>query len=406
MNSEQAILKEVERYVDEDIYDYALMLDGHWGSGKTYFIKEVLNKELNKIKIRGINNRVRYYSVCGVETLAEFKETMIYDLLERKMDQVEESFKKDIIDKESKYKRIDDDEESDKKGPIEKVLESEGKLARDIIEEQHAERRKHLESLKETRAFQMGVDICGKMITGFLKSKVPFLNAVDAEDYLSDVEELKDYVFIIDDVERCDFSIPAFFGFINEMVEHVHAKVIIVVNEDALINRLKGRLYSGEYTDYLGIREKLVGTVIKYTNDEAAVLDKLICKNIDENSKFRKIAHDHISDFCALMDKNNHHSLRTFQFFMSRIKSIEKQHKDSVMMAGNADNEADICEETIEKMVLELFDICVKFRKTFTTPGEEQADETLCFKSLKNYVENGILDVEKLKEEMRNVQRM
>ena len=402
MNSEQVMMKEIERYVNDDTYNYAFMLDGDWGSGKTYFIKEVLNKELNEIKIRGINNRVRYYSACGVETLAEFKETMIYDLLERKVDQMHEVITQDIIEKESRYTSSGDDDTSEKRGPVEQVLESERKLAKDIIEEQHEERRERFESLRATRAFRVGVDVGGKMITGMLKSKVPFLGAVDAGDYLSDVEELQDYVFIIDDIERCSFSVPALLGFINEIVEHVHAKVILVVNEKALLIRLKERRYSGDYMDYLGIREKLVGTVIKYINDEPAVLEKLICKNLGEDSMFRKSALDRIPDFCALMDKNNHHSLRTFQFFLSRIKSIEEQFKDSGMMSGNADKEAKVRKETINEMVLELFDICLKFRKKFISQEEEKADETVCFKSLKDYIENGILDVERLKDEMKN----
>ena len=32
-------------YVDESIYNYAVMIDGEWGCGKTYFIKECLCPE-------------------------------------------------------------------------------------------------------------------------------------------------------------------------------------------------------------------------------------------------------------------------------------------------------------------------------------------------------------------------
>ena len=39
--SEETILKEIMYYIDTDFYNYAVMIDGAWGSGKTYFVKHV-----------------------------------------------------------------------------------------------------------------------------------------------------------------------------------------------------------------------------------------------------------------------------------------------------------------------------------------------------------------------------
>ena len=40
------IVKEIVNYVDETLYNYAVMIDGPWGCGKTYFIQERLYKAL------------------------------------------------------------------------------------------------------------------------------------------------------------------------------------------------------------------------------------------------------------------------------------------------------------------------------------------------------------------------
>ena len=42
------IVKEIINYVDETLYNYAIMIDGEWGCGKTYFVKEKLCKELEE----------------------------------------------------------------------------------------------------------------------------------------------------------------------------------------------------------------------------------------------------------------------------------------------------------------------------------------------------------------------
>ena len=398
MEYEQMIMEEVKRYLSDDTYDYALLIDGDWGSGKTYFVKEILNRELNAVEHNGGSNRVRYYSACGVETLSEFKETMIYDLLERKVGQVTEGVSRDAAGKESALQITAEEKDEARTGPLEKVIETKKKAGKDILAEQKEERKKRISSIKSSRAFRIGVDIGGKMITGLLKSKVPLLNAVDARDYLPDVEGLQDYVFVIDDIERCSFSIPGLLGFINEMVEHVHAKVILVINEDAFLKRQKENRPVKEYSDYLGIKEKLVGTVIRYKSDNPSVFEKLIRSNLEEGSFFRESALKHIGDFCAMVKEIHHRSLRTFQFFLSRLKNIEDKMTESEKICGIMDSEAG--ENTADKLVLELFEMCLDYRENFALATPQPAEKEYKFPSLAYYVERGILDINRLEQEI------
>ena len=45
--TEKTIINTVMDYIEENIYNYAVMIDGDWGSGKTYFIKKKLIPKIN-----------------------------------------------------------------------------------------------------------------------------------------------------------------------------------------------------------------------------------------------------------------------------------------------------------------------------------------------------------------------
>ena len=407
MKYEQWMLDEVKRYISDDTYDYALMIDGEWGSGKTYFVKEVLGRELNAIKKDGVENRVRYYSVCGTESLSEFKETMIYDLLEKKADQLHEFVTREFEDRrKAALEELDEAGTCDKNSPVERVLESKKRMVEDIIEEQREARKQRIASFKRTRAFKIGMDISSKMIIGLLKSRVPLLGAVDAGDYLADVEDLREYVFVFDDIERCAFSVHALLCFINEMVEHVHAKVILVMNEQAFLQKQKGLPAKSEYTDYIGIREKLVGTVIRYKNDNAEVFEQLIRKNLADGSLFFKSALRHVPKFCAMVKETHHHSLRTFQFFLSRLKNVEQKLKEELceetatVPAAGAVFADCLSEEMTDRLLSELFAICMDVRERVSEQNGPAENKEYAFPSLAYYIERGILDIERLRKEI------
>lgn len=40
--SSEEIVKSFLSYLDDSIYSYAYLLDGSWGSGKTFFVREIL----------------------------------------------------------------------------------------------------------------------------------------------------------------------------------------------------------------------------------------------------------------------------------------------------------------------------------------------------------------------------
>lgn len=68
----------VIKYIDENLYNYAVMIDGDWGCGKTHFVKEYLidkieqNEADKKKKDEDyIIKRIVYISLYGVKSVDE-----------------------------------------------------------------------------------------------------------------------------------------------------------------------------------------------------------------------------------------------------------------------------------------------------------------------------------------------
>ncbi len=40
--TEQQVTEEVLRYIDDNSYNYAVLIDGDWGTGRTYYAKNGL----------------------------------------------------------------------------------------------------------------------------------------------------------------------------------------------------------------------------------------------------------------------------------------------------------------------------------------------------------------------------
>jgi len=150
---------------------YAVLLKGKWGSGKTYFINEYKN-ELDKNKKKYI-----YVSLYGVTSY----------------DEIETKFLETIHPKLYNKKTI-----------------FAGKIAKQL--------------LKGT--LKIDLDDDGKT-DGNISAQIPNFKP---EDLLN----TKDYILIFDDLERCSINIIDLLGYINFFVEHQSYKVIVIANEEEL----------------------------------------------------------------------------------------------------------------------------------------------------------------------------
>lgn len=93
--TEEQIKQEVERYINDTLYNYAIMIDGEWGSGKTYFVKHTLLTELENIEKENKQNRlVKYLSLYGCRTIEDIQEKLMWLLVEN----IEKRFKNRLSD--------------------------------------------------------------------------------------------------------------------------------------------------------------------------------------------------------------------------------------------------------------------------------------------------------------------
>lgn len=168
----------IEKYLDYYLKlnippEYAILLRGKWGSGKTWFIK-------NYIKNEKIDNCL-FVSLNGVSSYREIEDAFFQQL-----------------------------------HPIlaSKTMKIAGKLVKGLIKT----------SIK--------VDLDGdNKADASITSTVPDINP---PDYLKDLDNK---ILIFDDLERCSIPIPNILGYINFFVEINGLKVIILSNEIEIIGR-------------------------------------------------------------------------------------------------------------------------------------------------------------------------
>lgn len=311
---ENQIIEEINRYLKDDSYQYAILIDGEWGCGKTYFVKHSLTEKIKEFEQNSRKRTVKYISLYGCKTIQDIQEAIVWV----------------FADEASKFIK--------QKAP------------------------------KQIKPATQNILLTSKKVLNKVREK--FLPDVDVFDIVSDWISMKDFIFIFDDVERCDCPINELFGFINGLVEHEGTKVILIAYEKEIsmkeinsqkeiqylltlndkiswpkeenpykhfnasnlnnskveISELESRrkfLFSDEKYDstYKKIRKKLIGITLYYQPNVKKICQHLIANiNLDDN--LAKELEGHIDIFCNYMDKYSHHNLRTFQFFISKISYL------------------------------------------------------------------------------------
>jgi len=210
---------------------FAVLLRGKWGIGKTWFINQY--RESKKVEEKDIN--FLFVSLYGISTFQE----------------IEDSFFQQVHP----------------------ILSSKGmKLAGKI-----------LKGLVKT-TIKVDWDQDGNP-DGSITSSVP---NVDLPDYL---KNLGDRVIVFDDLERCSMPLANMLGYINQLVENLGSKVIVLGNEEEILKDEESSKTAVHSKEYLRIKEKLIGWsfTIQPSYDKAfrafqLELEKPIVSNfLDEN---------------------------------------------------------------------------------------------------------------------------
>lgn len=126
-------------------------------------------------------------------------------------------------------------------------------------------------------------------------------------------------VLCFDDLDRKskDLDIGEVFGFINNLVENEGAKVIIIANESELIK--EGEEEKKEFYQW---KEKVVGVSVQYKPDAIAVFDQIIENRYQSRHKtYYDFLVNHKADILIVIEQNEH-NFRNLIFFLEHFKLI------------------------------------------------------------------------------------
>ena len=315
--NDKEIINILDEYVSNPKKNYAVLIDGEWGCGKTYFIKnEYIKNDKNKL----------YISLYGIKSKEEITKKIYYTIVE-----------KDI--------KISDG------------LKIAGKSAEKVAE---------------------------TVIEKKFKIDIKKFDFIDISGLIALFKDIKDYILVFDDLERCDMPINEVLGYINEYVEHKEVKVIIIANENEInkinydtnyelkvisalnnninfeedkdhgifkisgennkdknseesitINNLKNRvetLYEGN-KKYKLIKEKLIGFTIKYKPDLSKVYDHMIENYKNEKGELYDFLSENKEKYLEIMKVNKCNNVRTvvfvfytFEELYEKVKKVEKSN--------------------------------------------------------------------------------
>lgn len=392
--TEQQVRDEVLRYIDDSSYNYAILIDGEWGSGKTYFISNILSHEIEEREKGKDNPRtIKYVSLYGCKTMHDVQENIAWTFAENARDKI-----KDKANWGTKGENISNN-----------ILLSSKKIGNAILKK----------FMPETSLYEI------------------------ASDWLN----LGAFIFIFDDLERCDCSLNEVFGFLNELVEHENTKVIIVANEKEISGVAEPKYLELQYqislderiqwpndeqrgcrrgttttslisineldrrrkllfpqkdanVNYKKIREKLIGTTLRYEPNVLPILTKII-QDSQYSEEIKELLLEKVKMFSATMDYYHHHNLRTFQFFLSKVSYLLDRFAE-------IEFDEEYRRNILNHIISETFSLAVKLKANYQPKRENSLglgnEQDAVSTTIKNYVDKGEFIFDIFKKDVLTIQ--
>lgn len=392
--TEQQVKEEVLRYIDDSLYNYAILLDGEWGSGKTYFITHVLSEQIKKQEEGKEQPRaIKYISLYGCRTMNDVQENIAWSFAENARDKIKD--KKNWGKTENTIS--------------ENLLTSSKKIGNAILKK--------------------------------------FLPETSIYEITSDWLNLGAFIFIFDDLERCECSLNEVFGFLNELVEHENTKVIIVANEKEISgiaepqylelqyqltlddriewpkqeqsmfcqNRAKTNTVSlnelerrrkvlfppkDANAEYKKIREKLIGVTLKYEPNIPSIISEIIASS-KCSEEIKKLLQIQVATFSSTMDYYQHHNIRTFQFFLSKVNYLLECLSE---ISYDVEYKKKICEHIISETFSQAIRLKANYQPRQTNGIGLRNEQNTTSTLIKNYVENGEFLFETFNKDILTIQ--
>lgn len=203
------IIRFLNRYKDDTDPQYAVLLDGKWGCGKTFFIKSWLDtfQTENEDELTPM-----YVSLFGVQTVKQINDTingLLFPFMNSKVYKIGKTFTKMVASAALRF-NVDYDGDKTSDGTVDFKLDPLMDLLNDKKEE-----------LKGRR------------------------------------------ILIFDDLERANIGVKELYGYINRFVEHNRFKVIVVCNSTEITDK----------EIFNRFREKIIGRTFEIHSDIDAAIN-------------------------------------------------------------------------------------------------------------------------------------
>lgn len=274
----------IQNYVHDTTYDYAIMINGPWGCGKTYFIH---NKVINYLKSYRPYVYISLYGIKSIEDITK----QIY---------IQNYF-------------------GNKKGEdISELTSFVSSVAYDLLEQKGIKISKLEKTLKNKLSIKRNTVL---IFDDLERSTIPIVELLGYINGFVEHQHLK--VIVVANEKEINRNVK------NIEMKYLVASKWVIEREDednnivSDLNEKVSQIFD-ERSEYDRIKEKLFGESYDYVPD----LEKS-CKDILNGLKtdyqfYYDILNKYISDFCAKMKESQHTNLRTFQFFLSKMIALAK----------------------------------------------------------------------------------
>ena len=291
------LVESILDYVRADYTDYAIMINGEWGSGKTYFWNNKIRKKIDSLQLNGKRYTTIYMSLYGISNLEEISKKIFIETTQ-------------LMDKNMR-----------------KYMNATGQ-----------------QSIPEYA--KTGLDMAN--LFGVTQNG----DKVDYSKFFS----TDDKVLCFDDLERANVDVIDILGYINNFVEHDHIKTIIICNEKELATKLKStnlemKTFIATYlldkegdlsktdkpmvekiqdkieyvfdkaNDYERIKEKLIGETFEYAPEFNYIINGILMR-YESNPDLIRFLREHTNYITSTFNKSGTRNLRILKHALNDFKKV------------------------------------------------------------------------------------
>ena len=294
------LIESILDYVRSDYTDYAIMINGEWGSGKTYFWNNQVKKKIESLKLNGKKFTTIYMSLYGISNLEEISKKIFMETSQ-------------LMDRN-----------------LRKYMSANGQTT--------------IPEYAKT-----GIDMANFFGNGSNSGKL------DYEEFFS----TDDKVLCFDDLERANVDVIDILGYINNFVEHDHIKTIIICNEKELSTKIKnsnlemktfiatylldkqGELNKSDKPmvekiqekiehvfdkaiDYERIKEKLVGETFEYAPQFDYIINGILMR-FENNRELIRFLRENTELIISTFKKSGTRNLRILKHALNDFNKIYEE---------------------------------------------------------------------------------